>query len=106
MTLNISGATSGYDVNGMQALITEVNTQCVVPACAALRREVQNVRTAVDGVWVGASAEAFKQKLTDDTETMCKTLEEVGKQIQEQLNNAGSNVEEYDDALAQQIKNW
>lgn len=29
MTLNISGATSGYDVNGMQALITEVNTQCV-----------------------------------------------------------------------------
>ena len=106
MTLNISGATSGYDVNGMQALITEVNTQCVVPACASLRSNANEVRSTIDTVWVGASAEAFKQKLTDDTETMCKTLEEVGKQIQEQLNNAGSNVEEYDDALAQQIKNW
>ena len=106
MTLNISGATSGYDVNGMQALITEVNTQCVVPACASLRRDVNEVRSTIDQVWVGASAEAFKNKLSDDTETMCQTLEEVGKQIQEQLNNAGSNVEEYDDALAQQIKNW
>lgn len=106
MTLNISGATSGYDVNGMQTLITEVNTQCVVPACATLRTDVNTVRTAVDEVWVGASAEAFKTKLTDDTETMCKTLEETGRLIQEQLNNAGSNIEEYDDALAQQIKNW
>ena len=106
MTLNISGATSGYDVNGMQALITEVNTQCVVPACSSLRRDVNNVRSTIDQVWVGSSAEAFKNKLTEDTETMCKTLEDVGKLIQEQLNNAGSNVEEYDDALAQQIKNW
>lgn len=76
------------------------------PACATLRSDANDVRTTVDSVWVGASAEAFKQKLTDDTETMCKTLEEAGKQIQDQLNNAGSNIEEYDDALAQQIKNW
>ena len=106
MALTIEGATVGYDVNGMQDLINEVNTGCVVPACASLRKDVGMVRSTIDSVWVGASAEAFKTKLSNDTEDMCRTLTEVGDQIREQLNNAGSNVEQYDSDLAEQIKNW
>jgi len=106
MTLGISNATVGYDVNGMQSLINDVNTKCVVPACTSIRTNAQNVRTVIDAVWVGASAEAFKTKLSEDTDTLCQTLEQVGEDIQGQLNTAGSNVEDYDNALAEQIKNW
>ena len=101
--LNISSANLGYDVVGMNQLINDVNTQCVVPACASLRREANNLRQTIDTVWVGKSAEAFKDKVTRDTETVCTTLEKVGEMIRNQMNNAGSNVEEYDQEIARTL---
>ncbi len=101
--LNISSANIGYDVVGMNQLINDVNTQCVVPACASLRREANNLRQTIDTVWVGKSADAFKDKVTRDTETVCTTLEKVGEMIRNQMNNAGSNVEEYDQEIARTL---
>ena len=98
--LNITNANIGYDVSGMNQLIIDVNTECVIPANAALRREVAELRHTIDTVWVGKSAEAFKDKISNDTETLCKTLEETGEMIRNQMHNAGTNVEEYDQAIA------
>ena len=101
--LNISSANIGYDIAGMNKLINDVNTECVTPACVAMRREVANLRQTIDTVWVGKSADAFKDKISRDTEDLCKTLETVGEMIREQMNNAGSNVEAYDQEIARTL---
>ena len=101
--LNISTANLGYDVNGMNQLITDVNVNCVVPTCSTLKSDAANIRQTIDAVWVGASAEAFKDKITRDTEAVCEALEKAGNLISSQMHNAGSNVEEYDQEIAQRL---
>ena len=100
MTLNISGATQGVDLVGMQKLITDVNVQCIQPTKASLRSSANTLRETINTVWVGASANAFKDKITRDTELVCNTLDELEASIQNDMKHAGTNVEEYDAALA------
>ena len=103
MTLQISGSTIGYDVNGMQKLINDINVDVIPVACKTIRNESQKVRTTLDTVWVGASAEAFKDKIERDTTSLCNALVQLGEEITNELNNVGSNVEDYDAAIASQL---
>lgn len=106
MSLGISGATSGYDVNGMQSLINEIKVTIIPQVASSIRSSVTTTRETIDAVWVGASANAFKEKLSNDSETLCNTLEELAGSIENEIKVVGTNVEDYDNALAEQIKNW
>ena len=106
MSLNISGATSGYDVSGMQSLINEVKITIIPAVAKSIRDSVQSTRETISSVWVGASAEAFKEKMHNDTETLCNTLDKMAEELENELKTVGVNVEDYDNALAEKIKNW
>lgn len=105
MGFGIESATVGYDVNGMQELINEINVEVIPTTTGTIRTKANETRTAIDEVWAGQSAEAFKTKLTDDTETLCKALNELAENIEGQLNTIGTNVEAYDQDVADKIKN-
>ena len=67
-----------------------------------MARKIQPGRNTISG----ASAEAFKEKMYNDTETLCNTLDKMAEELENELKTVGVNVEDYDNALAEQIKNW
>jgi hypothetical protein len=42
----------------------------------------------------------------NDTKTLCNTLDKMAEELENELKTVGVNVEDYDNALAEQIKNW
>ena len=100
MPLRIGEASQGVDFVGMQQLITDVNVKAIQPTKASLRTSANSLRDTINAVWVGASAEAFKDKIARDTELVCNTLDALEASIQNDMKHAGTNVEEYDAALA------
>ena len=104
MGFGIESATVGYDVSGMQSLINDINVDVIPTTTSTIRQQVNNCRQAIDEVWAGQSAEAFKTKLSDDTETLCKALNDLADSIESQLNQIGANVEAYDQDVADKIK--
>ncbi len=77
--------------------------EAIPNTCKTLASQAQNVASAIDGVWQGASAAAFKQKLEDDTNTINQMLMEISAGIVEQLHQTGANVEAYDAAIAEEL---
>ena len=100
MGLKISNATFGYDTNGMLSLIDEVKLTVIPDATKSIRNKKEKIRSTIDTVWVGSSADAFKDKLDYDTDVLCEALLEIKNLISENLNNVGSNVEDIDAEVA------
>jgi len=103
MGLNIENATIGYDQVGLENLITAVNVEAIPNTCEALRKGSNGCREVVNSVWVGASADAFNDRLSDDTELMIESLKEISESIESQMRQIGANVENYDQQIAEQI---
>lgn len=97
--LDIGNATVGLDQNNLVDLANSI-ISVINDANVSIRNNSLNVLSTIDTVWVGASANMFKEKLTYDTETLNQVLGEISELVKGEINNAGSNVEEYDNAIA------
>ncbi len=101
MALNIEGATVGYDVNGIEKYIADINTNVVEKACRELNANLTNLRVTVDKIWVGKSAETFKTNMEHDVDSICAALRESVESLVSDLRDAGSYLGEVDENLIQ-----
>ena len=99
MALNIEGATLGYDASGVNAYISDINTNLVDEACSQLRKGLEELRVATDEVWVGRSAETFKANMEHDVEEICNAIIQAKNSLITELNALGNRMGELDENL-------
>lgn len=103
MNFGIDSATQGYDTQGLQQVITNLNTNVFNAAQETIRKAIPEVRSAVDSCWSGKSADAFKERLDRDANTMIDALNNLRDQCEGQIAQIAKNVDQYDQALAESI---
>ena len=99
MALNIEGATLGFDANNVQAAINSLNTEVIENTKVTMNQKLSELRTAVDTIWVGASAEQFKKNMEFDVNKICSQLDETKKILEEELYNIVNKMGELDQNL-------
>lgn len=101
MALNIEGATLGYDANNVEAAKRSLNENVIQDTITKMNQELATLRTAVDTVWVGQSAEQFKKNLEFDADYITKCLEETRDVLNTELNEIVNKMDEVDQNLVQ-----
>ena len=101
MALTIDKASQGFDRRGMQSYINEINTKLVDNACNRLNSGMKEIRAAVDQVWVGTSAETFKNNFEHDVDVIRDALQEARKICENALKEAGKAMGDLDHDLVQ-----
>lgn len=101
--LGIESATHGYDKAGLQHAISKLNTDVFQRACNVLDTEVGKCRSAVDAIWKGKSADAFKAKLERDTATIQQDLKNMEDALESQFAAIAAGIDNSDSELADSI---
>ena len=102
--LNIEQAGIGYDTAGISNFLNKLNLDVIDDLVSKLHNNIGPLREAVDQVWVGQSANAFKEKLERDSETMIQTLEGIKDDVKAEFAQIAQNVDNYDSAIAESLK--
>lgn len=102
--LNIEQASQGYSVVGIQDFLSHLNLDVIDALTQKINDSMSTLREATDEVWAGQSADAFKAKLERDSRVMIDTLNGIEDDVRGQFAQIAKNVDNYDQALADQIK--
>lgn len=102
--LNIEQASQGYSVVGIQDFLSHLNLDVIDALTQKINDSMSTLREATDEVWAGQSADAFKVKLERDSRVMIDTLNGIEDDVRGQFAQIAKNVDNYDQALAAQIK--
>lgn len=103
--LSIEQATIGYDVMGLQQCINKLNMVVFQGAIDVIHSSIPAARAAVDACWQGQAADAFKEKMERDGQTMIDTLGELKEKVEGQFAQMAKNVDNFDAAIAESFKN-
>jgi uncharacterized protein YukE len=101
--LSIDQASVGYDTQGIQEFITKLNLEVIGKLRTTINDNIETLRSSVDQVWAGESAEAFKTKIEKDSQTMIKTLEGIEDDVKSEFAQIAKNVDDYDKNIADSI---
>lgn len=99
MALTIENATLGYDSNGIEKAIRDINGNYIEKVCSDLNRNLDNLKTTIDQIWVGTSASIFKSNMDKDVSSVCAALRESVSILETDLRNAGAYLREVDENL-------
>ena len=101
--LSIESATLGYDTQGMQDAVNRLNLFVFTEIVVNLRNAIVPLNLAVDSMWAGQAANAFKNKFERDVEVMADTLDQLRDQVEGQFATIASNIDRYDGEIADKI---
>lgn len=101
MALTMSGATYGFDNNGVQSLINALELNVVEATITAMTQGLSTLQTTVDAGWVGNSAETFKSNMLKDKETVSESLKEAKDTLKSELFDIANELDQADSELVQ-----
>lgn len=99
MALNFENSTFGYDAEGLQHLINEINVNCIANTISAMRTGLNTINTSVDQAWVGQSANKFKESVQEDADRIIAALEEAGDAVVSGLQSSGGGMIDVDQSI-------
>mgnify|MGYP002766197429 FL=1 len=99
MALNFENSTFGYDSEGLQHLINEINVNCIANTISAMRTGLNAINTSVDQAWVGQSANRFKDSVQEDANIVIDALEQAGEDIVNALKETGGGIIKLDEEM-------
>jgi len=99
MGLSIENATVGYDRSGLTALIEAIRVDCIETTITAINSGMEELRTSIEQVWIGHSAEKYKQKLDEDKEKVTNAINTIGEQIAADLAAAITQIDNVDNSI-------
>ena len=105
MALDIAGAAVGYDAKGIQEFINKLNIEMIDDLVKQIHDAQSPINAAVDNVWQGRAANAFKEKFDRDGQTMIETLNIIKGDVESNLYQIGKNLDNFDEGIAEQINN-
>ena len=101
--LNIEQAGIGYDQTGISEFLNKLNLDVIDDLISTINGNMGTLRTAVDQVWAGQAANAFKEKMERDSDTMIKTLEGIKDDVKSEFAQIAQNIDNYDSAIADSL---
>ena len=101
--LGIENASIGYDEAGIAQVYEDIRANLIEETRNTLDQNVPVMSDNVDTYWRGASADAFKQKLADDTETVKAALKEIEEALKGEIEQMMYNVNNSDATVAESI---
>lgn len=103
MGLSIDGATIGYDANELNDAMQRLNTEVISVAIEKMTSGMETLRDQVDAVWVGKSAESFKNNMEFDKKVIIDALEKIrDEEIRGFMDQIVSNFDEIDQNLVKE----
>ncbi len=100
MALSIENATFGYDANGLQQAINNLNLKCVTETISAINGGMADLRSSVDAAWKGQAAEKFKTKMEEDADEVSSAIQEAGEALTSSLKTFVSNLADVDNSIS------
>lgn len=101
--LNIEQAGIGYDNVGISNFLNKLNLDVIDDLISTIHNDMVPLRAAVDQMWAGQSANAFKEKLERDSQTMIETLDGIKEDVKAEFAQIAQNVDNYDAAIADSL---
>lgn len=86
MPLTIEGATIGYDQTNIKTLIDNVKVDVVDKAQEELNNKLVDLEEAIDEIWVGRSADIFKNNVKTDISHICDALAKAHEAFTTEMN--------------------
>lgn len=103
MGLSIDGATIGYDAKELNDAMQRLNTEVISVAIEKMTSGMETLRDQVDAVWVGKSAESFKNNMEFDKKVIIDALEKIrDEEIRGFMDQIVSNFDEIDQNLVKE----
>lgn len=96
---NIQQSTVGYDTQGVDDMLREIKTKVIVEAAEEMKTSVNALNEAIDNVWVGASADQFKENMQSDVAKISAKLEESYNTLENRIWGIVSSMVEADQNL-------
>lgn len=85
MDLDITGATFGYNTEGVKTLLERIKNDQLDRASKEMGLKLTTLTTTVDKVWVGKSADTFKLNLQNDITKIQAAIAESYKGVENVL---------------------
>ena len=89
---------------GIQDFLEKLNVDVIDALVQEINSTIPNLVSTVDNVWMGQAAQAFKEKLERDSDTMMKTLGDIKEDVKGQFAQIAKNIDTYDSGIAEEIK--
>lgn len=102
MTLEIKDATVGYNEQGVRSLLDDIRANVIEEAESKLESSETKLIEALDDIWVGKSADAFKSNMHEDILTVRQALESAYKALEIEIYNARSAMGNVDANLVEE----
>ena len=102
--LGIANAYIGYDESGMAQVDEDIKANLIDSVIEKLNANIPTLISNVDGYWRGASADAFKNKIDVDNQTVIKALQQIGESLKDELNQMMYNTNNSDATVAEEIE--
>lgn len=99
MALTIDKATVGFDANGLQTLMNDIQVKLVDDTVNNLKNNFQNLVTALEEIWQGQSEQIFVSNMMVDLNKIMKAITAAGEQLQTTVTNMGAELVHADQEL-------
>ena len=99
---NTRQSTVGYDTQGVENMLREIKTKVIIEAAEEMKTSVNALTEAIDNIWVGASADQFKENIQNDVTKISNKLEESYNMLEKKIWDIVSSMVEADQNI---IKN-
>lgn len=75
--LTLDKASLGYDRGKIATALKNINYEVIDTSIRTMDTELQTLLNAVDAVWQGKSADAFKKNMKTDETNICQGLNDI-----------------------------
>ena len=99
MALTIEGADVGYDKSGTDKLIADIKANVIEKAASEMKSNLNTLETSVDEIWVGHSADQFKQNMNTDVQNISDALNKTYEVLVSEINQIVSAMSQVDQEL-------
>ena len=104
MGLDIQTSHIGYDENNLQSLIEKIQTELINDAINKIMEGVTTLEGNMPDYWVGDSADAFREKLDNDSQKLKLAFEDIYKSLESEIKQMMANVANSDYAVGDSIR--
>jgi uncharacterized protein YukE len=104
MGLDIQTSHIGYDANNLQSLIDKIQTELIIDAINKIMEGVTTLEEHMPDYWVGDSADAFREKLDNDSQKLKLAFEDIYKSLESEIKQMMANVANSDNAVGASIR--
>lgn len=101
MALDISGASVGYDADGIESLLAKIKADVIDEASTEMKTRATDLKTALDNVWQGDSEEQFKENMDNDIRKVRFALQKAYESLASEVGQIGQRMGQVDEDLVE-----